>query len=104
MGLDPSVPSILTFVNESAAIWYEPGHSVLPHLQLRREMKNRISIPELSARLGCPSDEALQGLRLWKAFNRLSPSQRSEVLALIEELATDPAPHPDGIGGQFGTN
>ena len=65
-------------------------------------MKNRISVSELSARLGYPSSETVQGLRLWKAFIRLSPSQRSEVLALVEELATDPAPRPGGIGGQLG--
>jgi len=61
-------------------------------------MKNRISVPELSAGLGHPSSETVQGLRLWKAFVRLSPSQRSQVLALIEELATDPAPRGDGVG------
>ena len=65
-------------------------------------MKNRISVSELSARLGYPSSETVQGLRLWKAFIRLSPSQRSEVLALVEELATDPAPRPGGIGGRLG--
>ncbi len=61
-----------------------------------REMKNRMSVSELSAVLGYPSSETVQGLRLWKAFIRLSPSQRSEVLALIEELASDPAPRPGG--------
>lgn len=62
-------------------------------------MKNRISVPEVSAGLGHPSSETVQSLRLWKAFVRLSPSQRAHVLALVEELATDVAPHPDGAGG-----
>jgi hypothetical protein len=43
----------------------------------------------------------VQGLRLWKAFVKLSPSQRSEVLALVENLATDPAPLPGGRNGRF---
>ena len=59
-------------------------------------MKNRSSASEVSATLGYPSTETVQGLRLWKAFIKLSPSQRSEVLAWVEHLATDPAPLPDG--------
>ena len=66
-------------------------------------MKERISISELNAGLGYPASKTVQGLRLWKAFIRLSPSQRSEVLALIEELASDPAPGSGGVGGGFGT-
>lgn len=66
-------------------------------------MKNRTSASEVSATLGFPSSETVQGLRLWKAFIRLSPSQRSEVLALVEQLATDPAPRPGGVGGRFST-
>ena len=62
-------------------------------------MKNRTSASEVSATLGFPSNETMQGLRLWKAFLKLSPSQRSEVLALVEQLANDPAPLPGGVGG-----
>jgi hypothetical protein len=45
----------------------------------------------------------VQGLRLWKAFIKLSPPQRAEVLAWIENLANDPAPapFPGGINGRF---
>jgi hypothetical protein len=64
-------------------------------------MKNRTSVSEISATLGYPSSETVQGLRLWKAFVKLSPSQRSEVLALVENLATDPAPLPGGRNGRF---
>ena len=66
-------------------------------------MKNRTSDSEVSATLGFPSNETVQGLRLWKAFVQLSPSQRSEVLALVEQLAIDPAPFPGGVDGQFTT-
>jgi hypothetical protein len=69
----------------------------------RRGMKNRTSTSEVSAQLGFPSSETVQGLRLWKAFVRLSPSQRSEVLALVEQLGTDPAPLPGGVSGSFTT-
>ena len=51
-------------------------------------------------RLEYPSSETVQGLRLWKAFVKLSPKQRSEVLALIEQLATDPGPVPGGRSGR----
>jgi len=66
-------------------------------------MKDRTSASEVSATLGHPSNETVQGLRLWKAFIKLSPSQRSEVLAWIEDLATDPAPLPGGMNGRFST-
>jgi hypothetical protein len=63
-------------------------------LAKRQRMKNRTSASEVSATLGFPSSETVQGLRLWKAFIKLSPSQRSEVLALVAQPATDPAPVP----------
>jgi hypothetical protein len=66
-------------------------------------MKNPISVAELSAELGYPSSEIVEGLRLWKAFIRLSPSQRCEVLALVEGFASDPAPRPGGMSGRLGT-
>jgi hypothetical protein len=69
----------------------------------RREMKNRTSVSEIGAKLGYPSSETAQGLRLWKAFIKLSPAQRSEVLALVEQLAIDPAPVPGGMNGRLGT-
>ena len=64
-------------------------------------MKNRMSLPEVRATLGYPSNDTVQGLRLWKAFVKLSPAQRSEVLAWVEHLATDPPPFPGGMNGRF---
>jgi hypothetical protein len=61
-------------------------------------MKNRTSVSELRETLGCPSSETIQGLRLLKAFIRLSPSQRSEVIELVERLAADPSPSGGGNG------
>jgi hypothetical protein len=52
-------------------------------------MKNHLTASEIGAKLGYPSSETAQGLRLWKAFIKLSPSQRSEVLAWVEHLASD---------------
>ncbi len=66
-------------------------------------MKNRTSVSELSEKLGCPSSETIQGLRLLKAFLKLSPLQRSEVVDMVEQLATDPAPVPGGANGRFQT-
>lgn len=64
-------------------------------------MNNRSSASEVSATLGYPSTETVQGLRLWKAFIKLTPAQRSEVLAWVEHLANDPAPFPGGTNGRF---
>jgi hypothetical protein len=66
-------------------------------------MKNCISVSEVSEKLGYPSGETIQGLRLLRAFVRLSPSQRSEVVDMVEHLATDPAPIPDGMSGWLTT-
>lgn len=64
-------------------------------------MKNSTSASEVSATLGYPSTETVQGLRLFKAFIKLSPAQRSEVLAWVEHMATDPTPRPGGLNGRF---
>jgi hypothetical protein len=58
---------------------------------------------ELSEKLGYPTCDTIQGLRLLKAFIKLSPSQRSEVIELVEQLANDPAPFPGGADGRFRT-
>jgi hypothetical protein len=42
---------------------------------------------ELHNRLGAPSSEAIECLRLLKAFLRLKPHQRLEVVDLVERLA-----------------
>jgi hypothetical protein len=66
-------------------------------------MTNRTYASELSAKLGYPSSDAVEGLRLLRAFIKLSPPQRSEVLDLVERLATDPAPLPGGMNGRLDT-
>jgi len=66
-------------------------------------MKNRTSFSELSKKLGYPSSETIEGLRLLKAFIKLTPSQRTEVIDLVERLATDPAPVPGGVNGRLDT-
>jgi hypothetical protein len=67
-------------------------------------MKNHTSVSELREKLGYPSSETIEGLRLLKAFIKLSPSQRSEVIDLVERLATDPAPVPGGVNGRLDTH
>jgi hypothetical protein len=64
-------------------------------------MKSHRSVSEVREDLGFPSSETAQGLRLWKAFVRLTPAQRSDVLALVEQLANDPAPLPGGMNDRF---
>jgi hypothetical protein len=61
-------------------------------LTLRCEMKNPTYVVELQRKLGAPSSETVESLRLLKAFLKLAPDQRSEIIELVERLATDPAP------------
>jgi len=59
-------------------------------------MKNPTFVVELQKRLGAPSSETIESLRLLKAFLTLAPGQRFEVIELVERLATDPAPSSGG--------
>jgi hypothetical protein len=55
-------------------------------------MKNPTFVAELQKRLGAPSSETIEGLRLLKAFLKLAPDQRSEIVEMVEHLATNPSP------------
>src|SRR5260370_31808484 len=61
----------------------------------RCEMKNPTFVAELHKRLGAPSSETVDSLRLLKAFLKLAPRQRFEVIELVERLATDALRSPD---------
>jgi hypothetical protein len=50
-------------------------------------MKNPTSVAELHKRLGAPSSETVESLRLLKAFIQLAPDQRTEIVELVERLA-----------------
>ena len=52
-------------------------------------MKNPTFIAELHKKLGAPSSEAVESLRLLKAFLRLAPRERFEVIEMVERLATE---------------
>jgi hypothetical protein len=54
-------------------------------------MKNPTFIAELHKKLGAPSSETIESLRLLKAFLKLAPRQRFEVIEMVERLAIDPA-------------
>ena len=54
-------------------------------------MKDPTFVAELQKRLGAPSSETVESLRLLKAFLRLAPAQRFEIIELVERLANDPA-------------
>jgi len=55
----------------------------------RCDMNNRIMIAELHQKLGAPSSEEVECLRLLNAFRRLAPTERFEVIELIERLADE---------------
>jgi hypothetical protein len=54
-------------------------------------MKDPTSVAELQKRLGAPSSETVESLRLLKAFLKLAPDQRFEIIELVERLAADGA-------------
>ena len=54
-------------------------------------MKNPTYVAELQKKLGAPSSETVESLRLLKAFLKLAPDQRSEIIELVERLAADPS-------------
>jgi hypothetical protein len=55
-------------------------------------MKHPPSVAELREKLGAPSNETIESLRLLKAFFKLAARQRFEVIEMVERLATDPTP------------
>jgi hypothetical protein len=55
-------------------------------------MKNPTYVAELQKKLGAPSSDTVESLRLLKAFVKLPPYQRSEIIELVERLATDSSP------------
>jgi hypothetical protein len=55
-------------------------------------MKNPTYVAELQKKLGAPSSETMESLRLLKAFLKLAPDQRSEIIELVERLAIRPSP------------
>ena len=56
-------------------------------------MKSPTYVAELQKKLGAPSSETVESLRLLKAFLKLAPGQRFEIIGLVERLAA-----ADGIG------
>ena len=59
-------------------------------------MKIPTDVAKLRERLGSPSDETGEGLRLLKAFLKLSPQQRLDVIAFVERLAIGTAASREG--------
>ena len=55
-------------------------------------MKNPAYVAELHKKLGAPSSETVEGLRLLKAFLKIPPDQRSEIIDLVERLAITLSP------------
>jgi hypothetical protein len=58
-------------------------------------MKNPTFVAELHKKLGAPSSETVESLRLLKAFLKLAPQQRFEIVELVERLACDPESLPE---------
>jgi hypothetical protein len=59
-------------------------------------MQDPTFVAELQKRLGAPSSETVEGLRLLRAFLKLEPGQRFEIIELVERLAASSVP---GAGG-----
>lgn len=54
-------------------------------------MKNLNFAAELHLKLGVPTCSTVESLRLLRAFLKLAPQQRFEVIKLVEDLATEEA-------------
>jgi hypothetical protein len=52
-------------------------------------MKNLNFATEVHLKLGAPSSQTIESLRLLRAFLKLEPHQRFEVIKLVEDLATE---------------
>ena len=52
-------------------------------------MKYPTYVAELQKKLGAPSSETIESLRLLRAFVKLPSGQRSEIIELVERVATD---------------
>ena len=55
-------------------------------------MKSPTYVAELQNRLGVPSRETAESLRLLKAFLKLEADQRTEIVEMVERLADDDGP------------
>ena len=62
-----------------------------PVLVNRCEMKNLNFAAELHLKVGAPASGTVESLRLLRAFLKLAPRQRFEVIKLVEDLATEEA-------------
>jgi len=61
----------------------------------RCAMSNPTPIAEMPSKLGVPSIEAVESLRLLKSFISLTPRQRREIIELVERLAVERSPAPN---------
>jgi hypothetical protein len=52
-------------------------------------MKNLSFATEMHLKLGAPSSQSIESLRLLRAFMKLERRQRCEIIKLVEDLATD---------------
>jgi hypothetical protein len=57
-------------------------------------MKNLDFAAEVHLKLGAPASHTVESLRLLRAFLKLEPRQRFEVVKLVEDLADDTIPEP----------
>jgi hypothetical protein len=54
-------------------------------------MKNLNFATEMHLKLGAPSSHTVESLRLLRAFLKLEPRQRFEIIKLVEDLAAEEA-------------
>lgn len=54
-------------------------------------MKNLNFATEVHLKLGAPSSQTIESLRLLRAFLKLEPRQRFQVIKLVEDLAAEEA-------------
>jgi hypothetical protein len=58
-------------------------------------MKNPTVVSDLQDKLGTPSSETVESLRLLRAFYKLAPARRTEVIELVGRLADNESSSSD---------
>jgi hypothetical protein len=49
----------------------------------------------MRSKLGAPSAETIETLRLLRSFIKLTPRERRDILKLVERIAIEPSAAPD---------
>jgi hypothetical protein len=89
-------PAAIVGTIGATCIWHcSANRGTLWSFSLPCRSNYSLAFAERHKRIGAPSRETIESLRLMKAFVKLSARQRFEVVELVERLSIDPAAASD---------